>query len=118
MWVFTEDGCFYSAVVDKAGDKKNDFVVRTRDKRSAEMLAEFVSGEVVEWAGTDYAFRVYVSREDWADFMSEKVSRIRATNFKSEVSRAVGYRNTFMDALHDVWQVMWDYQGRVSGSVR
>lgn len=108
MWMFFEDGSFYSAVVDRENEEM--FWVRSRDKNSADNLAGFVDGEVVELEKRDYAYRVHVTREEWDLFVVQKIYTAQATNFKSEVGRNTGWNSPIMDALHDIWSVMFRYQ--------
>lgn len=108
MWVFFENGTFYSAVADKKD--KNVTWVRTRDLRSAEIFSEWLPGsEVLEWKGTDYAYRVKSHGDDWEQYTSYMIQTAKATNFKNEVGANVGH-GKWMHALHDVWQVMFELQ--------
>lgn len=102
-------------------DDKNDPTVkwvRTRDRRSAELLADWLGiqrdaeVEILTWPGRDYAFRVQLARDEWTEYVIMQVESAQATNFKSEVAKNLGYKEgkKFLDALHDVWQVMYDYQ--------
>lgn len=110
MWAFFEDGTFYSAVAHV--DDPDVMMVRARDKRSADILSEATGSEVLTWKSRDYSFRVIISRTQWDEYVHQKVMSAKATNFKSEVAKNVGYKNgrRFLNALHDVWQVMYDYQ--------
>lgn len=108
MWMFFEDGSFYSAVVDREDPEM--FWVRSRDRESSEILAECVEGEVVELESRDYAFRVHVSRAEWIEFLTSHALGAKATNFKSEVSKNRGWDSKIVRALHDIWSVMFNYQ--------
>ena len=114
MWTFFEDGTFYSAVQDE--NDKDVTWVRARDFRSAEKYAEAVGGEVLEWRGTDYAYRVKSSRDEWSGYVQEKIWSAEATNFKNEVARNLNdrtIREPFLHALHGVWGEMYDFQNAV-----
>lgn len=114
MWTFFEDGTFYSAVVDR--DDKDWMVVRTRDRRSIDRLASFweKQPEILEIKG-DYRFRVWITRAEWQEFVDSHIQDAKATNFKSQVSRNVGYNENreILDALHDIWSVMYDFQTKM-----
>jgi hypothetical protein len=112
MWTFFEDGTFYSCVVDWEDEKQR--IVRSRDKRSALLFADFVGGDagVVELKKRDYAYRVFTDEQTWERFLQHKASTMKATNFKTAVAVKMGPRHPFMDALHDIWSVMWDYQAK------
>ena len=114
MWVFFENGTFYSAVVDY--QDKDVFWVRARDRRSADLFADFADAEVLEWDGRDYSYRVKTTRETWGDYVAEHVAEARATNFKSEVGKNLGYKEgrLWLDALHDVWSVMFGVQNTLN----
>ena len=109
MWTFFEDGTFYSAVVNR--DDSTQMVVRTRDKRSADILADALDRTPTNEKG-DYAYRVWCSRDEWQSFVDAHIQSAKATNFKSEVGRNIGYKEgkKWLDALHDIWAVMWDLQ--------
>lgn len=110
MWVFMENGTFYSAVTDY--EDSNIMWVRARDLRSAEILAEWADTEVLTGMGTDYDYRVVIPRDTWAAFVEHNVRGAKATNFKSEVAKNVGYQKgkKWLDALHDTWAIWWEYQ--------
>ena len=114
MWTFFEDGTFYSAVTDRVDSDL--MVIRSRDRQSAERFADWLGGDhTISDEPGDYAYRVRCSRTDWSDFVADKVDNARATNFKSEVQRNLGVKRgkLMLDALHDIWSVMWDYQRKV-----
>ena len=116
MWMFFENGTFYSAVQEK--NDENVKWVRTRDQRSAELLAEWATlergkpVEILEWQKRDYAYRIRLTRDEWTRFVNFQLEMAQATNFKSEVAKNIGYTagKRWLDALHDVWQVMFDLQ--------
>lgn len=119
MWVFFENGTFYSAVTDKADEEVK--WVRTRDKRSAEIFRNWLrlenvtakpKPEILEWKNRDYKFRIKTTPEMWETFVTEQTRSSKATNFKDEVAKNLGYANgsKFLHALHEVWGVMFDYQ--------
>lgn len=116
MWMFFEDGTFYSAVVVSSDTKM--LCVRSRDEVSAQKLADFSGEEVIQLEKRDYAYRSYVSRGVWDDFVSDKIHSAKATNFKTQVSRNTGWDSRIMDALHDIWSVMFRYQSDVKSGVK
>lgn len=119
MWAFFEDGTFYSAV--------NDFTdegvkwVRTRDLRSATILAEWLrtvrddgKARIIPLKDADYAYRLETSSDEWTEYLIKKASEAKATNFKSEVARNTDDKK-FIHALHNVWWEMYDYQKETRG---
>lgn len=115
MWVFLEDGTFYSVVVHR--DQPDWVIVRARDERSIirfnayahEMLAATHNGYWTD-PEADYRYRTTVPRHAWGQFLSEYAEGMMATNFKSEVTRRLGAKAPMVDALHRIWGVMRSVQ--------
>ena len=112
MWTFFENGTFYSAVVDR--DDTDVMWVRSRDERSAKILADWAGVDVVVRENADYLYRVSLNRETWIEYVTVQMNSAKATNFKSEVGRNVEGETgrSFLDALHEVWGVMYGHQRR------
>ena len=67
--------------------------------------------EVQEFAGTDYAFRVFVAKSVWSQVLSCLAEETDYDNFKSEVARYQGKTGAACErSLHDVWSVMYKLQ--------
>lgn len=134
MWIFFEDGTFYSSVVNREvvpfGSAR---MVRTRDRRSAVELARFLVAHrlrmsfdgvletdpllneavVVSRPPADYGWRVLCTEKEWKTFVDWHIYSQEATNFKSEVQRrtgADGERGRWLRVLHDCWSVLYSYQ--------
>ena len=110
MWITTTAG-FYSAV-EARGDS-NTLVVRTRDRQSAQSLVDGVEtltgheAVIVEREGTDYPYRVSVSREDFALWAAMEIRQyVTYHNFKSAVKETRGEK--WASALAKVWGAMLD----------
>lgn len=108
MWLTTTAG-FFSAVQDRTDPDR--LVVRTRDRESAQALVDGVEtlcGEAVsitEREGTDYPYRVYVSRENYALWVSFEVRQyVTYHNFKDAVKETRGAK--WASALAKVWGAM------------
>lgn len=102
MWVFTPEG-FVSAVEDR--NDPTTIMVRARDKQSLVQVCE-VSGltaqlDIVSYAGTDYPFRVAISRTNWEDFVIDASRRITYPNFKDAAKATRG--QAYADVLGRVW---------------
>lgn len=118
MWVFTKHG-FFSAVCARQGSGQRGqrvdpdrIMVRARlrghlealKKRLPELLGEC---DIREFAGTDYAFRIFVDKPLWSQVLSELAKETDYDNFKSEVARHQGRTGTaYEHSLHEVWSVM------------
>lgn len=116
MWVFLENGTFYSSVVNETDSDLR--VVRTRDKRSAELLATWIAryfpdseSTMERTPGADYLYRVWCTEQEWTAYLIEASETAQATNFKSQVA----YNKPptgWLSALHDIWQTMYDFQNK------
>ena len=122
MWVFTKHG-FFSAVCARTGDGTHGqpvdpdrIMVRARLRGHLEALKErFPSmlgdSDVREFAGTDYAFRIFVAKRVWSEVLAALAQDTDYDNFKSEVARHQGRaEEAYERALHDVWSVMFRLQ--------
>lgn len=106
MWLITDRG-FYS-VVDK-GDREGHLCVRARVKDDLENLFKLdclsgYAGDVIDTDNSDYRFRVYVTRADWAAACSTFAVEIDYDNFKNAVGMRQGYgrASTYMGVWDDL----------------
>ena len=122
MWVFTKHG-FFSSVCARQGSGKhgqpvdpNRMMVRARVRghlealktRFPELLGQC---EIQEFAGTDYAFRIFVAKRVWSQVLAGLAEEVDYDNFKSEVARHQGTAGAdYEHSLHDVWSVMYRLQ--------
>lgn len=65
--------------------------------------------EIVTLPDRDYRYRLILSKEVWANAVSELAREQDWTNFKNEVARFSG-RDGYECALHEIWRVMYDLQ--------
>lgn len=118
MWIFTKYG-FFSAVCARQGDggygrpvDVDRIMVRARLRSHLVALMErfpdLLGGcEVVESAGTDYAFRFFVEKSTWARVLAGLAEDTNYDNFKFEAARHQGpAAAAYENALHRVWSVM------------
>jgi len=118
MWVFTKYG-FYSVVCARQGDGGHGrpvdvsrVMVRARVREHLDALkARFPDlvgdCDIQEFAGSDYACRIFVHKSTWNTVISLLADDIDYDNFKSEVARHQGAAGAaYEHALHDVWAVM------------
>lgn len=101
MWVFTQDG-FISAVDNNQVPGK--LAVRARDKISLELLAAFTEQEIQQWKNTDYPYRVFVTKEQFAEYLSVQVDSLDYANFKDRVWATRG--DKYHRATGQVWESM------------
>jgi hypothetical protein len=118
MWIFTKHG-FFSAVCAHQGDGKHGqpvdphrIMVRARvrghlealKKRFPDQLGEC---EILESAGTDYAFRLFVQKSGWTQVLAGLAEETDYDNFKSEVAHHQGRAGAaYEHSLLEVWSVM------------
>lgn len=118
MWLFTKYG-FFSAVCARQGDGRHSqpvdptrIMVRARLKPHLEALKErfpehLANCKIMEFPGSDYAFRIFVTKTNWSVVLVGLNEELDYDNFKSEVARFQGQDGeSYEHALHDVWSVM------------
>ena len=110
MWVFIRSG--FVSVVE---GKNNDLLqVRSRDRRPLEEIVSMCEKDydVIINGGTDYKYRIFIEKKEFADVMSGIVKEIDYCNFKEEVedflcepgwNRQLGY----------IWTTLWSYYNRL-----
>ena len=118
MWLFTKHG-FFSVVCARQGDGRHGqpidttrLMVRARVRGHLDALRkrwpdDLGLCEIRTFAGTDYAFRMFVDKHAWSRVLSELALETDYDNFKEEVARyqaRVGER--YERSLHEVWEVM------------
>jgi hypothetical protein len=122
MWIFTKYG-FFSAVCARQGNGKHGqpvdlarIMVRARlrchlealKKRFPDLLCEY---EIQEFAGTDYAYRLFVQKPTWTQVLAGLADETDYDNFKSEVAQHQGSAGAdYEHSLHDVWSAMYKLQ--------
>jgi len=122
MWIFTKHG-FFSAVCARQGDGRHGqpvdadrIMVRARVRAHLQALKERFPGllglcEIQGFGGTDYAFRIFISKSVWSQVVSGLAEEIDYDNFKQEVGRHQGKAEAaYEHSLHDVWSVMYRLQ--------
>lgn len=115
MWVFTTAG-YWSAVQDR--NDSTLLSVRTRDRQSAEALAdgvELVCGVerplVRTGEGTDYPYRLTMSKADFAAYLTHDITHyLTYKNFKDEAKDSLGKK--WADALSSIWFKTWEFTDR------
>lgn len=103
MWIFTQEG--YVSVVDNR-QSPGKLTVRARDKASLKPISDRTGAEIIELPHRDYEYRVYVTREQFADWLVDQANNLTYSNFKKQISRTRG--DLFHAACEAVWAVMHD----------
>jgi hypothetical protein len=114
MWLFTQYG-FYSVVCARnlQGNPSrvdhNTLMVRARCRRHLEGLQkrfpQLASTAIDDTPHTDYRFRIVVPKPVWVDVTQQLATEIDYGNFKDRSHSRSG-DDRYVDALHDVWEVM------------
>lgn len=105
MWVITPDQGFFSAV-QKDPTKPNELTIRARAREDLERLTKLPSlrkyrNKIVEGEGTDYGYRIVVTRRRWQKALVVMAQGIDYINFKT----AVGLR--FSQARASIYSRVW-----------
>jgi len=77
-----------------------------------ELLAD---SEIVETPHNDYAGRIYMYKEVWAQIVASCALAIAYGNFKDEVKRVNEYDDPYGSTLDAVWGVLYHLQEKVHG---
>jgi hypothetical protein len=123
MWIFTKYG-FFSAVCARHGQGQagqpvdpNRVMIRARAidhlRRLQTRCPVLAGAEVLISPNADYAFRMFLPKEDWATIMAQIALELDYDNFKAEVDRYQKHAGAdYTEALHEVWSVMNELQRR------
>lgn len=106
MWIITDRG-FYSTV-DK-GDREGYLCVRARVREDLERLCELApmaaySDQIEQNEMSDYRYRVYARRGDWAAALEQLGREIDYPNFKDAVEDRQGSRRA--GHYYSVWNAL------------
>ena len=113
MWMFTTIG-FYSVVAH--AEEPRTVIVRARARADLENLRRehLPDLEIIENGGTDYAFRAYVSRDEWEHAARQMAEAIDYPNFKDAVVARQGFERAGFYV--EVWETMQRLQAAARGS--
>jgi hypothetical protein len=114
MWLFTSSG--FISIVEKDADH---LAVRARDVLSLSSLAQSYGVEIRSTPTADYPYRIFITKDQFKNWLSNQPGQIEYKNFKSQVSITRGKK--FAHALHEVWSAMHlveDKQARSSNENR
>ena len=114
MWLFTSSG--FISTVEKDADH---LAVRARDSLSLSSLAQSYGVEIRSTPTADYPYRIFITKDQFKNWLSNQPGQIEYKNFKSQVSITRG--KNFANALLKVWAAMHaieDLQARSSNENR
>ena len=99
MWLFTTSG--FISIIEKDA---NHLAVRARDSLSLSPLAQSYDVEICRTPTADYPYRVFITKDQFKNWLSNQPGQIQYTNFKSEITTTRGKK--FSDTLVKVWSAM------------
>ena len=100
MWLCLNNG-FLSVVKNTfSKDYSDEFVVRSRDKNH--LLFYFPDKKISSYDGTDYQFRIYISKLELKIVINQYVDDIDYSNFKNSVKDPI-----LKKIYHDFWTICW-----------
>ena len=109
MWLFTTTG-FISIVEDDA----DQLIVRARDSFSLSPLAQSYNVEIRSTPTADYPYRIFLSKDQFKNYLHNQAGLINYKNFKSEVAITRGKK--FANALLSVWSAMHEVEDKEARS--
>ena len=109
MWLFTTSG--FISIVEKDA---SHLAVRARDSLSLSSLAQSYDVEIRSTPTADYPYRIFITKDQFKNWLSNQPGQIQYKNFKSEVSITRGKK--FSDALLKVWSAMHSVEDKEARS--
>jgi hypothetical protein len=100
MWIAFNDG-FISAVQDRK--EKDGLVIRARRREHLERI--FPKLEIFTGLGTDYKYRIFIKKTEFATLLAERAGEIDYTNFKSSVEDEDLHR-----LYNRFWRLHYEFQ--------
>lgn len=89
--------CFNDAFVSAVQSDKPD-VLMIRARRRSHLRSLFPGKPILTTENTDYKYRVFCTKVEWAEIVKERILDIDYTNFKNSVED---------DALHHLYEKFW-----------
>ena len=99
MWLFTTTG--FISIVEHDADH---LVVRARDRFSLSLLAQSYDMDIRSTPTADYPYRLYLSKDQFKNYLHNQAGLINYKNFKSEAATTRG--KSFANVLAKVWSAM------------
>ena len=117
MWLFTRAGFF--SVVDKKSQPRGvgEVCVRARVAADFDSLRQLYfpdMPDVVFETNTDYPYRIYVGKKQWAKVAALMSEDVTYSNFKGMIAKEQGYERSHL--YSDVWGVMFGAEQKLARS--
>jgi hypothetical protein len=104
MWIASKYG-FISIVAHR--DNAELYIIRAREKSDLSSL--FDANLIQETPEADYAYRVFIPRDQAIAVMIELMNGVDYPNFKSSIGQNPEQKHK-MPAYHEVWDIMRQFQ--------
>ena len=114
LWIFTKDG-FFSVVFDKYC-KRGELMIRSRCKDDLVRLAKKLHGysdksEILGIKHADYRYRMRITKNNWADYLTNCALDIDYANVKDNIVPAGD--DLRQDAYYQVWTALYRWQSMI-----
>ena len=109
MWLFTTTG--FISIVEHDADH---LAVRARDSFSLSPLAQSYDVEIRSTPTADYPYRIFLSKDQFKNYLHNQTGLINYKNFKSEIAITRGKK--FANALLSVWSAMHEVEDKEARS--
>lgn len=107
MWLFTRYGFFSISVSGEKVWARARVIDHLRNL--CHRFGLDPDSQIIEGAGTDYAYRIRLDREAWEGIALALAKEQDWGNFKNEAARFNGYGD-YVKSLHRVWELMYQLQ--------
>lgn len=108
MWLFTRAGFFSAVDKDRTSDGEGEVCVRARVREDFLRLRDLYfpdMPEIVVEEHSDYPYRIFVNKRNWASIVEAMSLDIDYSNFKGIVSVEQGADRSHL--YGEVWAVMY-----------
>lgn len=115
MWLFTTAGFFSIVRKSHPSAKGRPVQVRARNRADLVRLVKLAGitgaeAEIIDTPNADYCARLAIKDKTLGLVMSKLGDTIEYDNFKNSIAATPDQRDK-LHALHDIWGVMYRYQG-------
>jgi len=115
MWLFTRLGFFSIGIANRSNGSPDPtrVMIRARDKAHLIALRDrfpALRGRILTRPLQDYRYRLIADKRQWALCVAALAREQTWSNFKNEAKRFRPQDAAYLDALHEIWRVMYRLQ--------
>lgn len=103
MWLYTDQG----AVSVVKHREKDEVIVRSRDKETLEALCPTHYAMIIQTKANDYPFRIFMSKADWSECLTDYVEQMEYHNFKDHIKAT---RPDILRPYYEIYNVTLDLE--------